>query len=215
MNNRPRQVAQRLHAWMLLLPVSLLAAPTAFAHHPMGGATPETFWQGLLSGLGHPVIELDHFMMIVALGVLVASWRKPAGFIGAFIAGTFVGALAWDLHRINYLEAGVALSLILVGVAILMNTRMHRVVAMMALLAGGFVHGLAYAETIVGAETAPIVAYLLGFSVVEFVIASGVTALLLAMKKLAKPGHIAQQVTRYGAGLVASGIGAWGMVQAI
>jgi urease accessory protein len=41
-----------------LVVVCLLAEP-AFAHHPMGGLTPATFADGLLSGLGHPVIGLD------------------------------------------------------------------------------------------------------------------------------------------------------------
>ena len=40
--------------------------------------------------------------MIVALGVLVAGWRKPLRVIGAFVAGTFLGALALGLapHRL-------------------------------------------------------------------------------------------------------------------
>ncbi|PKO63289.1 MAG: urease accessory protein UreJ, partial [Betaproteobacteria bacterium HGW-Betaproteobacteria-17] len=38
----------------------LVASTSALAHHPMGGMTPQTLSQGLLSGLGHPVIGLDH-----------------------------------------------------------------------------------------------------------------------------------------------------------
>jgi urease accessory protein len=44
--------------------VALLAEP-AFAHHLMGGRTPSTFADGLLSGLGHPIIGLDHFAAVV------------------------------------------------------------------------------------------------------------------------------------------------------
>ena len=33
----------------------------AFAHHLMGGRTPATFGEGILSGLDHPIIGLDHF----------------------------------------------------------------------------------------------------------------------------------------------------------
>ena len=39
----------------------LLLAPVANAHHMMGGRVPETFTEGLLSGLAHPVIGLDEF----------------------------------------------------------------------------------------------------------------------------------------------------------
>src|SRR5215510_12231222 len=37
-----------------------LFATSAFAHHVMGGKTPSTFVEGLLSGVGHPVIGPDH-----------------------------------------------------------------------------------------------------------------------------------------------------------
>jgi len=39
---------------------ALLAVDPAFALHAMAGATPTSFSEGLLSGLGHPVIGLDH-----------------------------------------------------------------------------------------------------------------------------------------------------------
>ena len=37
-----------------------LASP-ALAHQPMGGVVPETLLHGLMSGVGHPIIGLDHF----------------------------------------------------------------------------------------------------------------------------------------------------------
>ncbi len=51
---------------------TLLSQP-AFAHHVMGGKMPGTFTDGLLSGLGHPVIGLDHFAALVAVGCLVVA----------------------------------------------------------------------------------------------------------------------------------------------
>ncbi len=74
-----------------------------YAHHVMGGRMPATFAEGLLSGLGHPVIGIDHLAFIVAVGLAVGvaglslampaalcrrlggrcgdprRWRKPAG----------------------------------------------------------------------------------------------------------------------------------------
>ncbi len=32
----------------------------AFAHHPLGGEAPQTIANGLLSGVGHPIIGFDH-----------------------------------------------------------------------------------------------------------------------------------------------------------
>ena len=53
-----------------------LAAEPALAHHVMGGAMPATFGQGLLSGLGHPIIGLDHLAALVGAGLVAA--RIPA-----------------------------------------------------------------------------------------------------------------------------------------
>ena len=44
----------------------------ALAHHPMGGRMPATFTDGLLSGLGHPIIGLDHLAAVLAIGCLAA-----------------------------------------------------------------------------------------------------------------------------------------------
>ena len=64
----------------------------AWAHHPMGGKMSDTFAEGLLSGLGHPIIGVDHFLFIIGVGLL-------AGFLGrnlllpiALVIGSWVGA---------------------------------------------------------------------------------------------------------------------------
>lgn len=54
---------------------SLLAEP-ALAHHVMGGRMPATFGDGLLSGLGHPVIGLDHFAAVVAVGCIAVLMQQ-------------------------------------------------------------------------------------------------------------------------------------------
>ena len=63
----------------------------------MGGRMPASFADGLLSGLGHPIIGLDHFAAVVAVGCLAAAQRAaPAlaiGFVLAMIAGV-AGACA-------------------------------------------------------------------------------------------------------------------------
>ena len=57
-----------------------LAALPALAHHPMGGTTPTTFMQGLLSGIGHPILGLDHLAALIAVG-LVASRFASGGLL--------------------------------------------------------------------------------------------------------------------------------------
>lgn len=62
---------------ILALGVLAWLAEPAFAHHLMGVRTPASFAEGILSGLGHPVIGLDHFAAVVAVGCLAAAHRRP------------------------------------------------------------------------------------------------------------------------------------------
>jgi urease accessory protein len=41
----------------------------------MGGKTPSTFVDGILSGVGHPIIGPDHLAFVVALGIAVGVCR--------------------------------------------------------------------------------------------------------------------------------------------
>src|SRR6516164_1437322 len=85
----------RLRLALLTAPL-LFAAPPASAHHVMGGRTPSTFMEGLLSGLGHPVIGLDHLAFLVAIGVAVGVFGLnlllPIAFIVAMALGVLLHA---------------------------------------------------------------------------------------------------------------------------
>jgi urease accessory protein len=56
-------------------PGLFLFVSTASAHHVMGGKTPANFAEGVLSGLGHPIIGPDYLAFLVALGVAVGVFR--------------------------------------------------------------------------------------------------------------------------------------------
>jgi len=152
---------------------ALCAPAMAAAHHFMGNGLPQTFTEGLLSGLGHPLIGADHAAFIIGAGLLLG--RLPQGLqaIAALIAGSLAGA-ALHLGGISLplAEAGIALSVVLTGLLIY-RSRQLRLPALSAWLGlAGLLHGHAYAETIFGAEPAPLLAYLLGFSVIQFAVAA-------------------------------------------
>lgn len=156
--------------------VVLLASSSAFAHHPMGGMTPQTFSQGLLSGLAHPVIGLDHFAFLV-VALLLASVLKgaarflvPLVFIGASSAGTM---LHFGAANIPMSETLVALS-VLIGGALAVTRRYPGAFALSAIFAlSGILHGYAYGEAVVGAETTPLLAYLIGLVVIQYALIVG------------------------------------------
>ncbi len=60
-------------SFLISLASLLLLMEPAIAHHPFGGETPSNFVEGFLSGLGHPIIGLDHFTFVVASGFLGAT----------------------------------------------------------------------------------------------------------------------------------------------
>src|SRR5437588_7089869 len=61
----------------------LATAGTASAHHLMGGKIPSTFAEGILSGVGHPIIGPDHLAFLIALGIAVGVARLS--FVNLFL----------------------------------------------------------------------------------------------------------------------------------
>lgn len=59
----------KANRFLLGAALSLCAGGPAFAHHPLNGAPMTTFADGLLSGVGHPVLGFDHLFFVIAVGV--------------------------------------------------------------------------------------------------------------------------------------------------
>lgn len=173
-----RPIAKRKERFNLAAIIGLVAialfsiAPPVMAHHAFGNKTPSNFLEGFLSGLAHPIIGLDHFAFIVAVGLLAVGLPKaafiPAGFILTALAGTGLHLLNLDLPAAEII---IASSVIALGIMLASQKRQDiKLIAALAALAGLF-HGYAYGEAIVGAQMTPIFAYLLGFSIIQYAIA--------------------------------------------
>ncbi len=160
--------------------VSLSAfSATAHAHHAMDGTLPQTFLQGLLSGFGHPIIGLDHFAFVVAVGLIASLHRRAYALPACFLAAMIIG-IGFHLAALGMpsAEFAIALSVIVLGgLAIRARSLPVTVSAVLFALAGLF-HGYAYGESILGAEAAPLIAYLIGLVAVQYAIAAGVVGLL-------------------------------------
>ena len=145
---------------------------SAFAHHPMGGKTPSNAMEGLLSGIGHPIIGVDHLAFIVAVGiaaVLVGSrFLSPLAFIIATLAGT---ALHLASVSLPVVEVAIAVSLVVLGAVVFMGRKIPATALAALFTVAGLFHGFAYGEAIFGAESTPLVTYLVGFGVTQYLIA--------------------------------------------
>lgn len=134
----------------------LLASSPAFAHQ----------WAGHGAGYGllHPFSGLDHLSAMVAVGLWAAQlggaaqWRIPAAFLVAMLAGTLLRIAGWD---IPYVEAGIAASLLVLGLLLAMAQRLSTVVAMALTAVFALFHGHAHGSEIPTAMAQA--SYILGF----------------------------------------------------
>ncbi len=103
----------------LLLLAIVLAPGMAQAHLEGSDA-------GLLNGLLHPVFGPDHLIAMISVGVVSVQlgganiWRLPLAFVAAMTAGAALGMARISLP---YAELGIAASVVVLGVGILVTDR--------------------------------------------------------------------------------------------
>jgi urease accessory protein len=136
-----------------LLAASLVLVPTlALAHPGLPGHTHD-----LAGGFMHPIGGLDHVLAMVAVGLFAAQlggralWLVPASFVAVMAAAGLAGMSGISLPLT---EAGIALSIIVLGGAVALRLAMP-VAAAMALVGffaifHGYAHGLETPETASG-----------------------------------------------------------------
>lgn len=152
----------------------LLAAGVslAHAHHAMDYALPATALEGLLSGLGHPVIGIDHLLFIVGAGVLAAGLNRGILLPLVFVVAS-ISAAGWRAAGapLELSEIWIALTLVILGAILVIARNPGRAETAGLFLVCGALHGYALAEAIVGAERTPLFAYLAGLTVIQCAIA--------------------------------------------
>jgi urease accessory protein len=182
--NKNKAIAFGLAAAVLLSINFFLNAAPALAHHPTGGKLPANFAEGFLSGLAHPVIGIDHLVFIIAIGLL-AALSNLSNKLGIMIPASFVTATALGagihLQRINLPapELIISSSVLAIGIFLARESRTNLWLLIGLAAIAGIFHGYAYGESIVGAETSALGAYLLGFCLIQL----GISAIAFYLGK--------------------------------
>ena len=193
---------------MIRLGLGLLASAfgsaPAFAHHLMGGRTPATFGEGILSGLGHPVIGLDHLAAVIAVGCLAAAHRSASALAVAFVLA-MMGGVGLHLHgtTVPGAEILVALTVVALGLLMVLYRDMSTGAAVVLFAIVGVIHGYALGESIYGAERTPLYAYLIGLAVIQSVIALAAAHMT---RSLARGSRDLSTVRLVGAGIAGIGL---------
>lgn len=163
---RHRSTVSRSYHWLI---AAILATPAllamlvrpAFAHHPFGMVEGQDLnaLQGLISGIGHPLLGPDHLLFLLAIGFV--GLNKPRKWLIPLLAAGLLGSaisLVMPLPETLavYAEALVSLSLAIAGLVALGKVSPLILVPVISL------HGYLLGGAVIGAEPTPLAAYFLG-----------------------------------------------------
>jgi len=139
--------------------VLLMLMPTASLAHPGHGME-----SGLLAGMEHPLMGIDHIAVMIAVGLWAAlkggraMWLWPVAFVGMMSIGA---ALGMAHVPVPFVESGILASLVVIGLmlALAANLPVWLGAALIGVLAlfHGHAHGAEAPENIGG------LAYMAGF----------------------------------------------------
>ena len=140
-----RVAVTTLVAFLIFVPA------VALAHPGHDSAT------GLVHGFIHPITGNDHVLAMVAVGLLAAQyggralWLVPASFLAAM---AIAGAIGMAGIQIPIADAGIGLSVVILGLAIAFQFKPPMLAAMAAVgffaLFHGYVHGAEMPDGLTG-----------------------------------------------------------------
>jgi urease accessory protein len=129
-------------------------------------------WEGLLWGLAHPVIGLDGLVTVIAIGLLSNQVVRDATLPISFVLATICG-INFHLFHINLpgAEIAIAFSTIAFGAVLAIPNRPNWILLLLLSTIAGLFHGYAYGESVIGTEITPLVTYVLGITLTQYVVA--------------------------------------------
>ena len=183
---------------LLLAAVSLLATESPALAHVAKGVQ-----GGFESGFIHPVLGLDHLLAMLAVGIWGAQmggravWTLPVTFPMIMALGGLWGMTGFDLPHV---EIGIAISVLVLGLAIAAAWRAPEALALLIIAAFAVFHGFAHGQELPNAVDPA--SYAVGFVVATGAIHIVGIAIGLFVKGLAD-GIVARAI---GAAIAAAGI---------
>ncbi|MCT7946103.1 HupE/UreJ family protein [Shewanella septentrionalis] len=162
----------------LLLLLTLCWTAPVWAHEIHSGG-------GFMSGFNHPVLGFDHLLAMLSVGMLStqlggrAIWTVPLAFVVFMLVGGILGLYA---IAVPFVEIGIALSVLLLGLAIAFDRQIPLLFAMAFVGVFAIFHGHAH-----GAEMPALaspVLYALGFLFGTAVIHLGGVMIGLGMQRM-------------------------------
>lgn len=141
-----------------------LAAALAFAATPSLAHLDPQAHGSLLAGVSHPLLGLDHVLVMIAVGLWGAvqggrgRWALPTAFVGAMVAGFVLAVLG---VAVPLVEPMILVSVVALGLAVALMVRLPLGAAVAATALFGLFHGHAHGGEVGSAE---VMAFGLGFA---------------------------------------------------
>jgi urease accessory protein len=187
----------------LLAALTIILTPVAaFAHTGTGGAS------GIAHGFMHPLGGMDHVLAMVSVGLFAyvlggrALWLVPAAFVAMMAAG---GLLGMSGVSVPFVEPGMGLSIIVIGMAAASGLKMPTATAMA--LAGGFAvfHGAAHGAEM--PQDSSGLVYALGFTASTALLhIAGIAACFAASRTMSAGGAMAARIGGSAAALAGAAV---------
>ncbi|MCG3133400.1 MAG: hypothetical protein HMLKMBBP_00557 [Planctomycetes bacterium] len=146
-----------MRQWIVAFAVVALLSGQAWAHPGFGAPS-------FAGGLAHPVSGADHVLAMLAVGVWAsqicgrARWALPLAFVGVMAAG---GALGMSGVAMPLVEAGIAGSVVVLGLLVACAARWPLLAAAPLVAAFALFHGHAHGTEL--PATASATGYVAGF----------------------------------------------------
>lgn len=146
--------------------ISALAIALALAADPAAAHTGTGVTGGFTSGFQHPLLGFDHLLAMLAVGIWGAQmggrliWKLPVAFPLVMAVGGLLGMAG---VTIPYVETGIALSVLALGLVIALALRPPEPIALLLIAIFAIFHG--YAHGVELPSAADPAAYAVGFVV--------------------------------------------------
>jgi urease accessory protein len=123
---------------------------------------------GIFAGLLHPFLGIDHLLAMVSVGLLSAQmggkaiWTVPATFVTVMAVGGLLGIMGVPMPFVEY---GIALSVVLLGIALVLPKKLPIWLTMVFVGIFAIFHGYAHGAEIPVVSDTPleVFAYIFGF----------------------------------------------------
>lgn len=165
----------------LFLAAALLVPSLAHAHVGMGEAS------GFAHGFGHPLSGLDHICAMVAVGLWAAQmggravWAVPVTFVTIMAFGGLLGMMHVE---VPFIEAGIVVSVLTLGVFIAAAVRLPLIASTIVVGLFAICHGHAHGAEM--PETASGIEYAIGFVLATALLHGVGIALGIGIQKISK-----------------------------